>query len=79
MFASITDIWYSVRVFAETISILALGATDSNFLVGILNNVEGFDSSKLVKKVKDTKDWDSEKTVCASSAAEMLQGLVKAL
>ncbi len=64
---------YSVSLFS------ALGEKDSNFLVGIQNNVEGFDSSKLVKKVKETKDWDSEKTVCASSAAEMLQGLVKAL
>ncbi|XP_063716881.1 uncharacterized protein LOC134844228 [Symsagittifera roscoffensis] len=56
-----------------------LGAKDTNFIVGIQNNVEGLDKDKIVKKVKDHKEWDSSKTVCASNNKELLEGLVKAI
>jgi len=55
-----------------------LGPKDCDFIVGIQNNVEGFDKDKLVKKVKDHKEWDSTKTVCASNSAELLEGLLGA-
>jgi len=56
-----------------------LGPKDNNFLVGIENHVENFDEAKVVKKIKDHKEWDSTKTVCGATSAEMMQNLIKVL
>ena len=56
-----------------------LGPKDNPFYVAIQNNVEGFDSTKLAKKIKDDKICDHEKVVFAATPAEMLENLVKVL
>ncbi|XP_075246611.1 uncharacterized protein LOC142340082 [Convolutriloba macropyga] len=56
-----------------------LGPKDCDFTVAIQNNVEGFDKDKLLKKVKEHKEWEPTKTLCASTSAELLEALVGSL